>query len=663
MSLIALAVLAVALAYAVATYRSFSKNLAAAKASNMRYVIVPIHFFSPVWLVTQNFLLPFLRRLPRRWTTPWLDVMPTEWTWEQQYAAYKNVGADTFIVVAPGGNLIWCADADAISQITARRNDFPKPTELYRAIDIYGKNLVSTEGQVWRHHRKIASPSFTEKNNHLVWEESLHQAQGMLQSWTGPSGEEVRTLTKVAEDTMRLSLYVISRAGFGVRLPWPGVEDGPATEKEAEKTSGSVGITSMGMSAAHTMTYTDALGTLLNNLVPVIIMPRFLLKTLPFASTKLAYRSYTEWKMYMDELFEAKKTEAAAGENHEGMDLMRALIQGAGYAAENMNAAPLLEKGQDPGAQTLTEDEIFGNAFVFIVAGHETTADTLHFSFVLLAMYVSSQRQLQEDLKDVFQEMPRSEWDYERDLPKLFGGMAGAVMNEVLRLIPPAVNIPKSVTSSQPQSIVLEGKKCLMPAGTMMNLSATAVHRNPKYWPTGPPSDPPNTIFPTSTIDNDLEEFKPQRWFINPSESQAKTKANFDVSSFQNGISENDEFNINHAPDTASNLFRPYKGAYIPFSEGHRACIGRRFAQVEILAVFATTFTEYSVELAVDEWASDEEVEKMGPAERKAVWEKAREKARWLLQNAMGTRITIQLRDRFIPLRFVKKGRERFDFG
>ncbi|KAL9116957.1 MAG: hypothetical protein Q9187_006510 [Circinaria calcarea] len=663
MSLIGLAVLTAGLAYTVATYRSFSKNLAAARASNMRYVIVPIYFYSPVWLTTQNFLLPFLRRLPRKWTTPWLDVMPTEWTWEQQYAAYKNIGADTFIVVAPGGNMIWCADANAISQITTRRNDFPKPVDLYRALDIYGKNVVSTEGQVWRQHRKIASPPFTEKNNHMVWGESLHQAQAMFQSWTGPSGEEVRTLTKVAEDTMRLSLHIISRAGFGVRLLWPGVEDGPATEKETKRTSGSVGITSMKMGAGHTMTYTDALGTLLHNLLPVILMPRFLLKTLPFESTKLAYTSYTEWKMYMNELFEAKKTEAAAGEKQEGMDLMGALIQGAGYTAENMKAAPLLEKDQKPASQTLSDDEILGNAFVFIVAGHETSANIFHFSFILLAMHVSSQRQLQQDLKEIFQKMPRSEWDYERDLPKLFGGMAGAVMNEVLRLIPPAVNIPKSVTSSQPQSIILEGKKCLMPAGTMLNLSATAVHRNPKYWPTGPPSDPANTIYPTSNVDNDLEEFKPQRWFTSPSESKAKPRSNLDASSFQNGISETDEFNINHAPDTAPNLFRPHKGAYIPFSEGYRACIGRRFAQVEILAVLAATFTEYSVELAVDEWASDEEVEKMSSVERKAVWEKARAKARWLLRNAMGTRITIKLRNGFVPLRFVKKGRERFDFG
>ena len=283
-SFIGLAILAAVLAYAVATYRSFSKNLAAAKASNMRYVIVPIYYFSLIWLLSQNILLPYLRKLPKNWTRPWLDLMPTEWAWEQQYAAYQNVGADTFIVVAPGGNMIWCADANAISQIMTRRNDFPKPIDLYRAVDIYGKSVVSTEGQVWRHHRKIASPPFTEKNNHMVWGESLHQAQAMLKGWTGPRGDEVRTLTTVAADTMRLSLHVISRAGFGVRLLWPGVEDGLATEDEVKKSSRTDGVTSMGMGAGHTMTYTDALGTLLHNLVPIMLLPHFLLSMFPLYS-------------------------------------------------------------------------------------------------------------------------------------------------------------------------------------------------------------------------------------------------------------------------------------------------------------------------------------------------------------------------------------------
>lgn len=64
--------------------------------------------------------------------------------------------------------MLHVADAEAIAQITTRRNDFPKPIGMYSSIDLFGKNVVSTEGAFWRHHRKITSPPFTEKNNHLV---------------------------------------------------------------------------------------------------------------------------------------------------------------------------------------------------------------------------------------------------------------------------------------------------------------------------------------------------------------------------------------------------------------------------------------------------------------------------------------------------------------
>jgi len=186
------------------------------------------------------------------------SYMTPDWTWNMLHEPFEQHG-DTFLVVAPGRNSLYVADAEAISQITSRRNDFPKPLEMYGAVDIYGKNVVSTEGSVWRHHRKIVSAPFTEKNNLLVWRESLHQAQAMLQGWMA-SGDGTNALVKnVSEDTMRLSLHVISRAGFGVRLSWPH-------ESKQEKTS-----------KGHTMSYKDALGTLLEHLPWVMLVKKSIL--------------------------------------------------------------------------------------------------------------------------------------------------------------------------------------------------------------------------------------------------------------------------------------------------------------------------------------------------------------------------------------------------
>jgi Cytochrome P450 len=109
-----------------------------------------------------------------------------------------------------------------------------------------------------------------------------------------------------------------------------------------------------------------------------------------------------------------------------------------------------------------------------------------------------------------------------------------------------------------------------------------------------------------------------------------------------------------------SSHFTPVKGSYLPFSDGSRACLGQRFAQVEIRAVLARIFSQYSVELAVDEWAKDEEIASMTQAQKRVIWDKAREKAQDTLQSKLTCYITVQLNDTSIPLRFVGKGWERF---
>lgn len=334
-----------------------------------------------------------------------------------------------------------------------------------------------------------------------------------------------------------------------------------------------------------------------------------------------------------------------------------ALVRGAGITADTLSSNDP-EKGQAT-KQLLTDEEILGNAFVFILAGHETAANTLHFSILFLAMNWASQAHLQADLDDIFGTAPISAWDYERDVPKLFGSMAGAVMNEELRLIPPVIGIPKCVPEALgPQPLTLAGgRRVVVPADTYVTLNAPATHRNPRYWPTmcGANASP-------EEITNDLNAFKPERWL--KSSGATPPSQHLAAEDAAGSADEADDIGGPQSADTSNSLFHPQRGAYIPFSEGYRACLGRRFAQVEVLAVLAVIFRDYSVELAVDEFgASDDEVEGMDEEARRRVWDKAKTRAEDLLQNGMGTIITIQMRKGKVPMRFVKRGSERFKFG
>jgi cytochrome P450 len=571
------------------------------------------------------------------------SCMEPHWVWDILHKPWEANG-ETFLTVSPGLIIAWVSNAEAIHQITSRRETFPKPLKSYKILDIFGRNIITTEGTEWKQHRKITSRNFNESNNALVFSEACTQTQGMLRQWISPNRNGNSTIKEVAEDTMRLTLHIISSIGFGMRLLWPGEE---VKEDQREKESYSSNEPPPG----HSMSFESALSTLLDRLILVLLTPKWLLQRLPFKGSQEASESFANWTQYMDELFSRKKIEARGYQRREGMDIMGSLVASA--YGENPNpcketpssSVSVLEKGEI-GKPILSDSEILGNAFVMIVAGHETTGNSIHFSLIELATNPKSQREVQKEIQAIFGAEPPENWDYESNINKLLGGIVGAVLNEQLRLMPPVIAIPKSVPKNQNPVITIDGKKIMLPAGTHVGLCTIAAHRNARYWPTKP-----STV---STRPDDLDDFKPERWLVRV---DADGKQQADNSPSQSG--EDDDYEGFTGNSSHSKLFRPVPGSYLPFSEGARSCLGRRLAQVEIMAVLAVIFQQYSVELAVDEWASDGEVSKMSVAERNAVYQKAQAKARLTMRGAISV-ITLKLNGACIPLRLVKRGGERF---
>jgi len=257
---------------------------------------------------------------------------------------------------------------------------------------------------------------------------------------------------------------------------------------------------------------------------------------------------------------------------------------------------------------------------------------------------------VQKEVETIFGDTDPKVWNYDTSINQLLGGMIGAVLNEELRLMPPVINIPKSVRKDQDQVLVIDGKKIVIPKGAHINLNTIGTHRNPKYWPSLGPSK-------VSERSDDLYDFVPERWLI-------KETSGTGASGSGRGTpnqSEDNEDSLGGFTGSSSHekLFRPAPGAFIPFSDGARSCLGRRLAQIEVVAVLSTIFQKYSVELAVDELASDEEVAKMNVEQKKDLYAKAQKSARNMIRTAT-TIITLKLHTGQIPLRIVKKGEERF---
>ncbi|KAM0221007.1 hypothetical protein ACHAPA_003360 [Fusarium lateritium] len=519
-------------------------------------------------------------------------------------------------------------NAEAVHQVTSRREHFPKWVETYEILRQFGDNVLASEGAIWKMHRKVTSASFNEKNAALVFREAIQQAQGLVKTWMGPNEKDSGTISTLDGDTMRLALNIIAYVGFGLNLLWPG-EALPAKADPKMAKYGSLKPT-----AGHKMSFVDTVATVLEHILMLLLVPRWVLKLVPFKKTQLAAESHEDFGKYMQELIDEKIVEARAGERIDGMDLMGQLVRSSyGNGTDRVQQA-------EPKKGMLSRDEIRGNAFIMLVAGHETTANAIHFILLELANNPGSQRRLQKDIDEIFEGKEPSVWDYDTLINPMMASMLGACMNETLRMTPAVVEIPKKVPADQDQIIAIDGKSHLIPRNTIVSLVAVSVHRNPRYWP-GRPSL-------LHDGQDDVNDWVPERWYrktTRSTESESTSPENEDLGGYR-------------GPDTSAQLFRPERGSYIPFSDGPRSCLGRRIAQVEIIAALAVIFRDYSLELAVDEWASDEELEKMDSDGKRNIYTQAQTVSREKILGATSM-LTLKINED-VPVRLVKRGHERF---
>jgi cytochrome P450 len=368
------------------------------------------------------------------------------------------------------------------------------------------------------------------------------------------------------------------------------------------------------------------------------------LDLLPFRGTKKAIESQNNYRQYMREFLRDKVDDVKTGHQNEGMDIMGQLVR-TSYGQKSPNNKVQEAHRKSSKGVGLSDSDILGNAFIMIVAGHETTANTIHFTLAQLAANPATQRLLQRDVDAIFGQTEPHTWDYDASVNPILASMVGACINETLRLTPPVVDIPKKTTPNQDQVIVRAGQTFLLPRNMYTGVTAGAVHRNPRYWPTRP-----SKVIKGAT---DIDDWVPERWF------RSREELVHDSTSDVEGA-DTEDFGGFAGPDTSAQLFRPVPGSFVPFSAGARSCLGRRIALAEMMGALSVIFQRYSLELAVDEWVSDEEVETLGREEKEKIYKKAQAKTRSMIEGATSI-LTLKVRGgNFIPIRLVPRGEEKF---
>ncbi|KAK2593318.1 hypothetical protein QQS21_008961 [Conoideocrella luteorostrata] len=514
-----LSVLSLAASWAVYSWYSLFQHYCVARKVNVPLRLLPISHGNPFWMIVDRKVLRVVKRLlPWTRNSNFIRYNWRGWEVDERCKAHLEMG-DVFMHVTPGGNSLHICNPDSLIEIFKRRSDFPRPLQIFELLNVFGPNLSTVEGHQWKKQRKMTATCFNERNNQLVWLETISQAADMIRYWS--SKTEVRS---TAEDTRTLSLHVLSRAGFGKSFSFQSQQ-----EQQATAASSSTDLA---------MNYRASLQLVLDNCVLIMALgTRFLAK--PWLPKKLrrVHEACVSFQQYMTDLYEQeKRLNISKSVNERGRDsnLMTALVQAS---ADTQQDSLLSSDG-------LSEKEIYGNMFVFNFAGHDTTAHTLTFIFSFLAANPVVQDWLNEEILQVFGERcsREAEWDYNADFPRLKRCLA--VLMETVRLYTP-VPVAKW-TGSSAQTLKVNDKTIVIPPGTMVLPSYSAIHTHPRFW--GP----------------DPLVWRPSRWIIDSSEGEE--------------------------------LMVPDRGTFISWSEGERSCPGKKFSQVEVVAALATVLREWKVE-------------------------------------------------------------------
>lgn len=161
----------------------------------------------------------------------------------------------------------------------------------------------------------------------------------------------------------------------------------------------------------------------------------------------------------------------------------------------------------------------------------------------------------------------------------------------MLRLYAPVVDMEKDVLG-EGQQLRVDGRTIFIPAGSEVHMSALAVHTLPEYWGA------------------DSLEFRPARWIRSTSTPRKSPDHNDAEGEDEKAGAMLDAEEV--APPPVA------KESFFPWSLGARNCPGKKFAQVEFVAVMSYVLLLYKLEPVALEGERSEDT-------RRRIWEWTRE--------------------------------------
>lgn len=202
------------------------------------------------------------------------------------------------------------------------------------------------------------------------------------------------SINSVAADTRTVSLHVMSGAVFGKSYPFRGADEDNSSSKEDSSS------------------YGEALRIILDRCIPLVLLGRRNLskKWLPKSFREL-YQATLVFQNHMTTAYEEAK-QAIEREDELENNLMTSLVRASQINVDHGGTLKAHQEG-------LTEEEIYGNIFVFNFAGHDATANSLAIGICLLATRPDIQDWIAEEINAVLNGVESKESSYEAVFPRL----------------------------------------------------------------------------------------------------------------------------------------------------------------------------------------------------------------------------------------------------
>ena len=358
--------------------------------------------------------------------------------------------------------------------LRSHASDVIKDRMTRMIIPILGQGLVTSEGAFWRRQRKLAMPAFQRGAIERYGAVMVEHALKLRESWRADQPRDIH------EDMMALTLGIVAKTLFDAEVGAESRDVGRCIE----------------------------------------VMMDYYLNPMKFFKVRewLPTRENREFKAAvarLDAILYGIIRRRRAGGEDPG-DLLSHLLA-----------------AQDDEGAGMTDRQLRDECVTLFLAGHETTALTLTFTFHLLAHNPEVEGKLRQELDEVLEGRPPTAGD----VPRL--RYAEWVIKESMRLYPPAWAIGREAI----EDFEIGGYP--VKKGTQLLISQWVLHRDPRWF-------------------DDPEAFRPERW----------------------------------DNDLARRL---PKGAYIPFGDGPRVCIGNHFAMMEAILLLATLAQRHRLEAAPGE--------------------------------------------------------------